>query len=147
MCSVAKQAPSPAFACARAHFRLARCPTAPLRSEHLHLSAHPLVELTGGAAQGREPEERRRAGRRDGRGVRVVANPAQETRDALRGREQRADGPASGVQSVDIGKSETSLSPVGQSLGLTGNGKKYSDFAWSGPATATPGQPNGGQTF
>jgi len=58
-----------------------------------------------------------------------------------------ADGAASGVQSVDIGKSETSTSPVGQSLGLTGTGKKYSDFTWSGPATATPGQPNGGQSF
>jgi hypothetical protein len=57
------------------------------------------------------------------------------------------DGPATGVSSVDIGKSELSTTPAGQSLGLTGSGKKYSDFTWSGPTTATPGQPNTGQSF
>jgi hypothetical protein len=57
------------------------------------------------------------------------------------------DGPASGVASVDIGKSETSTTVAGESLGLTGNGKKYSDFSWAGPNKATPGQPNTGQTF
>ncbi|MBK7579590.1 MAG: hypothetical protein IPI67_05215 [Myxococcales bacterium] len=57
------------------------------------------------------------------------------------------DGPASGMLSVDIGKSELSTSPAGQSLQLTGTGKKYSDFTWTGPVTATPGQPNGGQAF
>jgi hypothetical protein len=57
------------------------------------------------------------------------------------------DGPAAGKTSTDIGKIELSTQPVGQSLGLTGTGKKYSDFVWSGPITATPGQPNTGQTF
>ena len=46
-----------------------------------------------------------------------------------------------------IGKSETSTTVAGESLGLTGNGKKYSDFSWAGPNKATPGQPNTGQTF
>ena len=49
--------------------------------------------------------------------------------------------------SVDIGKSELTTTPDGQSLQLTGTGKKYSDFTWTGPVAATPGQPNGGQSF
>lgn len=57
------------------------------------------------------------------------------------------DGPASGTASVDIGKSELSTTPDGQSLQLTGTGKKYSDFTWTGPVAATPGQPNAGQSF
>ncbi|MFO0572028.1 MAG: hypothetical protein U0263_40775 [Polyangiaceae bacterium] len=57
------------------------------------------------------------------------------------------DGPASGQLSLDIGKSELSTTPDGQSLGLTGTGKKYSDFTWTGPVAATPGQPNAGQSF
>ena len=57
------------------------------------------------------------------------------------------DGPASGLASVDIGKSELSTTPIGQSLQLTGTGKKYADFTWSGPVAATPGQPNAGQSF
>lgn len=57
------------------------------------------------------------------------------------------DGAAAGMQSTNIGKSETTTSPVGQSLGLGGTGKTYSAFTWAGPVTATPGQPNTGQTF
>ena len=57
------------------------------------------------------------------------------------------DGPASGVASTDIGVSEPGDTPVGQSLQLTGSGAEYGDFAWSGPADQTPGQPNVGQTF
>jgi hypothetical protein len=57
------------------------------------------------------------------------------------------DGPAQGIVSVDIGKSEISTTPIGQSLQLSGNGKEYAAFAWGGPLGATPGQPNVGQTF
>ncbi|OQZ01683.1 MAG: hypothetical protein B6D36_13815, partial [Planctomycetes bacterium UTPLA1] len=57
------------------------------------------------------------------------------------------DGPALGMLSVDIGVSELTTTPVGQSLQLTGTGKQYSDFAWQPPATTSAGQPNGGQTF
>ena len=57
------------------------------------------------------------------------------------------DAAAAGQASTDIGVSELSTTPVGQSLGLTGTGHAYASFTWSGPATATPGQPNTGQTF
>lgn len=56
-------------------------------------------------------------------------------------------GPADGLASTDIGVSESSTTPVGQSLQLTGTGSAYSDFTWSGPATATPGAPNLNQTL
>ena len=57
------------------------------------------------------------------------------------------DGPAIGMTSADIGVSETSSTPDGQSLQLTGNGSAYSDFTWATPATATPGAINNNQTF
>ncbi|MBU2650380.1 MAG: lamin tail domain-containing protein, partial [Bacteroidetes bacterium] len=56
-------------------------------------------------------------------------------------------GPANGVTSVDIGVSETSSTPAGESLQLTGTGTQYADFLWTGPVTATAGQLNSGQTF
>lgn len=56
-------------------------------------------------------------------------------------------GPADGLASTDIGVSESSTTPVGQSLQLTGTGSAYSDFTWAGPATATPGAPNLNQTL
>jgi hypothetical protein len=56
------------------------------------------------------------------------------------------NGPAAGMQSLDIGVSELSTSPEGQSLGLAGTGKSYSAFSWTaGPAS--PGGKNPGQTF
>ncbi len=56
------------------------------------------------------------------------------------------NGPAAGMQSVDIGVSELSTSPEGQSLSLTGTGKTYSAFTWTtGPAS--PGGMNPGQSF
>lgn len=57
------------------------------------------------------------------------------------------DGPALGMVSVDIGVSEITTTPVGQTLQLTGTGKQYSDFTWQPPATGTSGQKNSGQTF
>ena len=57
------------------------------------------------------------------------------------------DGPAIGVTSTDIGVAETSSTPIGESLQLTGNGTQYSDFTWSGPVTATPGALNNGQNL
>jgi len=52
------------------------------------------------------------------------------------------DGVANGTNSTDIGVSETTTTPVGQSLQLVGSGHQYSDFSWSGPATDTKGLPN-----
>ena len=57
------------------------------------------------------------------------------------------DGPAAGQTSIDIGVSESSSTPVGESLQLTGTGTQYDQFAWTGPVTATPGDLNQGQTM
>jgi uncharacterized protein len=58
-----------------------------------------------------------------------------------------ASGPANGVAATDIGVLEAGTEPVGQSLRLTGTGSTYQAFTWNGPATATMGSPNTGQTF
>ncbi len=57
-----------------------------------------------------------------------------------------ADGKAAGSTSIDVGVAETGTTPAGQSLQLTGTGNGYTSFTWSGPATASPGQLNAGQT-
>ena len=57
------------------------------------------------------------------------------------------DGPAFGMSSADVGVSESSSTPVGFSLQLSGNGAEAADFTWQSPATDTPGSPNTGQTF
>lgn len=56
-------------------------------------------------------------------------------------------GAANGMASSDVGVSETSSTPVGHSLQLTGTGSSYADFTWQSPASATAGQPNSGQSF
>lgn len=56
-------------------------------------------------------------------------------------------GPADGLTSSNIGVSENGSEPLGQSLQLTGSGTSYSDFTWLGPATATLGAVNTGQSF
>ncbi len=55
--------------------------------------------------------------------------------------------PADGLNSIDIGVSETSSTPVGFSLQLTGTGSVFEDFSWSAPADDTPGAFNNGQSF
>ncbi len=52
-------------------------------------------------------------------------------------------GPADGQTSTDIGVVETSATPVGSSLALSGTGCTYGDMTWGGPAPATQGQPGG----
>ena len=54
---------------------------------------------------------------------------------------------ATGETSVDIGVSETSSTPIGDSLQLEGTGRLRSDFTWTPPASATRGLPNNGQSF
>ena len=56
-------------------------------------------------------------------------------------------GPADGLTSTDIGVSEGSSTPAGLSLQLTGTGGTYDDFTWTGPAAASMGEVNSGQTF
>ncbi|WP_150004117.1 endonuclease/exonuclease/phosphatase family protein [Iodidimonas muriae] len=63
------------------------------------------------------------------------------------------NGAANGLTSTDIGVRETSSTPVGFSLQLTGNittdssGNVTSDFTWAAPAAQTAGAANIGQTF
>ena len=56
-------------------------------------------------------------------------------------------GPANGMVSTDIGVTEGSSTPVGDSLQLVGTGAVYEDFTWSAPAANTFGAVNTGQTF
>lgn len=56
-------------------------------------------------------------------------------------------GPASGQTSVDIGVEESSGTPIGESLQLSGSGSSYTDFTWQPPAAETPGAVNNGQTL
>ena len=56
-----------------------------------------------------------------------------------------SDGPAAGMTSTDIGVSEGSTTPAGQSLQLTGTGASYADFTWQAPSVASPGQINAEQ--
>jgi predicted extracellular nuclease len=60
---------------------------------------------------------------------------------------EAASGPAAGLTSTDIGVSETSSTPVGFSLQLSGTGSVYEDFTWSSPTPATSTAVNDGQTF
>jgi predicted extracellular nuclease len=57
------------------------------------------------------------------------------------------DGPAAGLTSTDIGVSESSDTPEGFSLQLTGSGTTYTDFTWTAAAANTFGAFNTGQTF
>ncbi|NBC06264.1 MAG: T9SS type A sorting domain-containing protein [Bacteroidetes bacterium] len=57
------------------------------------------------------------------------------------------DGPANGMTSTDIGVSETSSTPIGQSLQKTGTGNVSSDFTFQSPMTETPGALNTSQTI
>ncbi len=56
-------------------------------------------------------------------------------------------GPADGMTSTDVGVSESSSTPEGESLQLSGNGTQYSDFTWNSPATETKGTPNNNQAL
>ena len=57
------------------------------------------------------------------------------------------DGPAKGMNSVDLGVAEASNTQVGDSLQLNGNGAKYDDFSWSSPAPNTFDAFNTNQSF
>lgn len=57
------------------------------------------------------------------------------------------NGPAVGMTSIDIGVTESSSTPVGHSLQLTGTGTMYTDFSWAEAAPHTRGLPNNSQLF
>lgn len=56
-------------------------------------------------------------------------------------------GPAAGTTSVDIGVAETSTTPAGFSLQLSGSGTQYGDFTWVAASASSFGSVNAGQTF
>jgi len=56
-------------------------------------------------------------------------------------------GPANGMTSTNIGVSESSSTPVGESLQLMGFGTMAGAFAWTASAPETFGLPNAGQDF
>ena len=56
-------------------------------------------------------------------------------------------GEANGMTSENVGVSETSSTPVGHSLQLSGTGSSYADFTWQAAAANTAGLPNNGQSF
>ncbi|MGY1916270.1 ExeM/NucH family extracellular endonuclease [Blastococcus sp. SYSU DS0973] len=56
-------------------------------------------------------------------------------------------GAAGGLTSTDIGVAESSSTPAGHSLQLTGTGTAYGDFSWAAPADDSFGSVNTGQTF
>ncbi len=58
-----------------------------------------------------------------------------------------ASGAAMGLTSTDIGVSETSATPEGSSLQLSGTGTEYPDFSWQPAASSTYGAVNNGQSF
>jgi len=57
------------------------------------------------------------------------------------------DGVATGLTSTDIGVSETSTTPIGYSLQLSGTGQSYSDFTWQSASNHTAGSMNTNQSF
>ncbi|WKV11841.1 lamin tail domain-containing protein [Marivirga harenae] len=57
------------------------------------------------------------------------------------------DGPANGMVSEDVIVEETTSTPIGESLQLSGSGTAYSNFTWQSPASESKGQLNNGQTF
>lgn len=57
------------------------------------------------------------------------------------------DGPATGLNSSDIGVAESNATPLGHSLQLIGAGTTYSDFSWNEPAPGSAGSINPGQDF
>lgn len=58
-----------------------------------------------------------------------------------------SSGPAAGMTSTDIGVAESSSTPIGESVQLTGSGTAAGDFTWTGPVAASPGTLNAGQSL
>jgi len=58
-----------------------------------------------------------------------------------------SEGVASGSTSVDVGVSETSSTPVGYSIGLSGSGTNYNNFTWEINSDDSPGQENDNQAL
>ena len=60
---------------------------------------------------------------------------------------QANNGAADGMTSTNIGVSETSSTPIGFSLRLSGTGNSYANCAWQPAAIDSPGAINSNQQF
>lgn len=60
---------------------------------------------------------------------------------------QANNGAADGMTSTNIGVNETSATPIGFSLRLSGTGNSYANFAWQPAAIDSPGAINSNQQF
>ena len=78
-------------------------------------------------------------------GIALVCNGVVVEFISYEGSFTATNGPAMGMTSVDVGVSETSGTPSGQSLQLTGTGSVGADFGWTGPSGESPGTLNAGQ--
>jgi endonuclease I len=58
-----------------------------------------------------------------------------------------SDGPAVGMVSILVPHSESSTTPAGYSLQLSGRGSGYADFTWQAPSVHSFGSCNAGQSF
>ena len=58
-----------------------------------------------------------------------------------------SEGVANGITSTDVGVSESSSTPVGYSISLSGTGTNYASFTWEISSDDTPGQQNGNQAL
>lgn len=59
-----------------------------------------------------------------------------------------SNGPAAGMTSVAVGPVQSTSTPLGSSIGLTGSGGGHPAFTWAASiGTNTKGSPNSGQTF
>jgi hypothetical protein len=56
-------------------------------------------------------------------------------------------GPAAGMSGINIGVSETSTTPISQSLQLKGSGSSYEDFVWNSASASSFATVNSGQNF
>jgi hypothetical protein len=82
----------------------------------------------------------------DGLALSISGSPVPGQFLSYEGSFNATDGPWNGMASTAIGVSETSSTPLGFSLQLTGTGSVYSDFTWTGLAFETMGAANNGQT-
>ena len=75
-------------------------------------------------------------------GVAITVSGSVEHFVSYEGTLTATNGPAVGMTSTDIGVSESSSTPVGYSLGLTGSGSSYGDFTWMTFEVQSAGQIN-----
>jgi predicted extracellular nuclease len=80
-------------------------------------------------------------------GIALINNGSVEQFLSYEGSFVANGGPADSMSSTDIGVSEASSTPAGDSLQLTGTGSTAADFTWAAAQPSTFGATNAGQSF